>query len=266
MHSTAGDNTGAGCNRMKITVIQQNIVWKDVAANLRQMQRLLRKAEKADIYLFPEMCSTGFCMQPHEIAEEPDGATVTKFKEWAREHDAAIAGTVMMRESGNVFRNRMYFVTPDGNVQYYDKCHLFEYSGEDKVYTPGDKKVIWEWRGVRVRPVICYDIRFPVFLHNTGDYDVLLVSANFPESRMLAWDTLIRARAIENQCYLAASNRVGSDDYGNYVGHSVILNPYGYSIAACRSGYQGSATAELQWEMMEKLRRNFPVLNKDKAL
>ena len=251
---------------MKITIIQQNIIWKDVAANIKQMGALLSKAAKADIYLFPDMCSTGFCMEPDGVAEEVNGPTVQAFLKWAKKYDAAMAGTVMTKESDGVFRNRMYFVTPDGDVRYYDKCHLFEYSGEDKVYTPGEKKVIWEWRGVRVRPVICYDIRFPVFLHSTGDYDVLLVSANFPESRMLAWDTLIRARAIENQCYVAASNRVGADDYGNYVGHSVILNPYGQDIARCRSKYQGSATAELEWSMMERLRRNFPVLNNDKAL
>jgi predicted amidohydrolase len=230
------------------------------------MERLIMKAERGDVYLFPEMCSTGFCMQPEEVAEPVDGPTVQKFKEWARMFDAAIAGTVMTRECDGVFRNRMYFVTPDGEVRFYDKCHLFEYSGEDRVYTPGDRKVIWEWRGVRFRPVICYDIRFPIFLHNTGDYDVMLVSANFPEKRMLAWDVLIRARAIENQCYVAASNRVGLDDYGTYVGHSVILNPYGQTIARCRSRYQGSATAELEWGMMERLRRNFPVLNNDKAL
>lgn len=251
---------------MKITVIQQDIAWKDVEENIRRIGKLLAKADKSDLYLLPEMCSTGFCMQPSGVAEEVNGPTVKHFIEWARKYNAAIAGTVMTLESENVYRNRMYFVTPDGKVQYYDKCHLFEYSGEDTVYKPGEKKVIWEWKGVRLRPVICYDIRFPVFLHNIGDYDVMLVSANFPESRMLAWDTLIRARAIENQCYVAASNRVGADDFGTYVGHSAIINPYGQTIARCRSRYQGSATSELEWSMMERLRRNFPVLNNDIAL
>lgn len=251
---------------MKITVIQQNIEWKNVEANIARMERLLEKAEKSDLYLFPEMCSTGFCMQPQGIAEEHDGVTVCRFREWAKLYDAAIAGTVMMRESGNVYRNRMYFVTPDGEVRHYDKCQLFEYSGEDKVYTPGNKKVVWEWRGIRFRPAICYDIRFPVFLHNQGDYDVMLVSANFPESRMLAWDTLIRARAIENQCYVAASNRVGVDEFGNYVGHSAVINPYGQTLARCRSGRQGCATATPEWSMMARLRRNFPVLDNDVAL
>ena len=251
---------------MKVTIIQQDIVWNDVAANLKQMGQLMQKAKKADIYLFPEMCSTGFCMQPHEVAEEVNGPTVQAFKEWAKRYDAAIAGTVMTRESDTIFRNRMYFVTPDGVVRHYDKCHLFEYSGEDKVYTAGDKKVIWEWRGVRIRPVICYDIRFPIFLRNAGDYDLMLVSANFPDSRILAWDTLIRARAIENQCYVAASNRVGADDYGTYAGHSVILNPYGQDIARCRARCRTSATAELEWDMIEKLRQLYPLIAKDKPM
>ncbi len=251
---------------MKVTIIQQNIVWKDVPANLKQMEQLISKADAADIYLFPEMCSTGFCMQPHEVAEEVNGPTVQAFKKWAKQYNAAIAGSVMTRESDTIYRNRMYFVTPDGEVRHYDKCHLFEYSGEDRIYTPGEKKVVWEWRGVRIRPVICYDIRFPIFLRNTGDYDLLLVCANFPDSRLLAWDTLIRARAIENQCYVAASNRVGSDEYGTYAGHSVILNPYGQDIARCRARCSTTATAELQWDMIEKLRAAYPLIAKDIAL
>ncbi|MBO7301541.1 MAG: nitrilase family protein, partial [Bacteroidaceae bacterium] len=130
----------------------------------------------------------------------------------------------------------------------------FEYSGEDKVFEPGKEKVVWQWRGVRIRPVICYDLRFPVFLYNMEEYDMLLIAANFPDSRLLAWNTLVRARAIENQCYVAASNRVGADEFGTYQGHSVILNPYGQTIASCKDGEQGSATAELDAEMLMKIR------------
>lgn len=251
---------------MKVTIIQQDIVWKNVAANLKRMGQLIARAERSDLYLFPEMCSTGFCMQPQGVAEEVNGPTVQAFIKWAKKYDAAVAGSVMTCESDTLFRNRMYFVTPDGVVRYYDKCHLFEYSGEDRVYTAGDKKVIWEWRGVRIRPAICYDLRFPIFLRNTGDYDLLLMSANFPDSRLLAWDTLIRARAIENQCYVAASNRVGADEYGTYKGHSVILNPYGQDVARCRSCCNTTATAELQGDMLEKLRKAFPLLANDIAL
>lgn len=238
---------------MKITVIQQNIAWKDVATNIGRLKRLVANAERADLYLFPEMCSTGFCMQPQGVAEEVEGETVQLMKRLAVEYDAAMAVPVMTHQNGK-FYNRMYFITPDGVVGQYDKHNLFEYSGEDKVFEPGAGKVVWEWRGVRFRPVICYDLRFPVFLYNRHEYDVLLIAANFPDSRLLAWDTLVRARAIENACYVAASNRVGADDYGTYKGHSVILNPYGMTMAKCRSRRQGSITAELDAEMIAKLR------------
>ena len=238
---------------MKITVIQQDIAWKDVATNIGRLKRLVANAERADLYLFPEMCSTGFCMQPQGVAEEVEGETVQLMKRLAVEYDAAMAVPVMTHEGGK-FYNRMYFITPDGVMGRYDKHNLFEYSGEDKVFEPGAGKVVWEWRGVRFRPAICYDLRFPVFLYNKHEYDVLLIAANFPDSRLLAWDTLVRARAIENACYVAASNRVGADDYGTYKGHSVILNPYGMTMAKCRSRRQGSITAELDMEMIAKLR------------
>ena len=238
---------------MKITIIQQDIAWKNVEANIANLEQLVADAEKADLYLFPEMCSTGFCMQPQGVAEEVDGATVQLMKRLAVEYDAAMAVPVMTHENGRYY-NRMYFITPEGVKGHYDKCNLFEYSGEDKVFAPGESKVVWTWRGVRFRPAICYDLRFPVFMHNEGDYDVLLISANFPDSRLLAWDTLVRARAIENMCYVAASNRVGVDEYGTYKGHSVIIAPYGNILAACPDGEQGSATVGLDDEMLAKMR------------
>lgn len=238
---------------MKITVIQQNIAWKDVATNIERLRKLVANAEHADLYLFPEMCSTGFCMQPQGIAEEVDGATVQLMKELAIEYNAAMMLPVMTHENGKYY-NRMYFITPEGVMGQYDKHNLFEYSGEDKVFEPGAGKVIWEWRGVRFRPAICYDLRFPTFLYNKGEYDVLLIAANFPDSRLLAWDTLVRARAIENMCYVAASNRVGVDDYGTYKGHSVILNPYGMTLAKCPLRRQCSITVELDNEMIAKSR------------
>ena len=238
---------------MKITIIQQDIAWKDVEANIAHLEQLVAHAERADLYLFPEMCSTGFCMQPQGVAEEVDGATVQLMKRLAAEYDAAMVVPVMTHDGGKYY-NRMYFITPDGVQGHYDKNNLFEYSGEDKVFAHGTETVIWQWRGVRFRPAICYDLRFPAFLYNRAQYDVLLISANFPDSRLLAWDTLVRARAIENICYVAASNRVGADEYGTYKGHSVILSPYGQTLAACNDNEQGSATAELDDEMLQKIR------------
>ena len=244
---------------MKITVIQQDIVWKNPEANRVKMERLLRDAQKSDIYIFPEMCSTGFCMQPNGVAEEAGGETLRLVTGWAKELDAAIFVPILTAENGK-FYNRMYFVAPDGVRGYYDKLHLFEYSGEDKVFEPGKRRVTWEWRGLRVRPAICYDLRFPITLHNDEGYDLLVIAANFPESRILAWDTLVRARAIENQCYVAAANRVGADEYGNYIGHSVIINAYGQTIANCVDSTEGCATAEIDWEMIGKMRKAFPLM------
>ena len=238
---------------MKITIIQQDIAWKDVEANIANLENLVANAERADLYLFPEMCSTGFCMQPQGVAEDVDGATVQLMKRLAAKYDAAMAVPVMTHENGK-FYNRMYFITPEGVAGQYDKNNLFEYSGEDKVFTRGTEAVIWQWRGVRFRPAICYDLRFPAFLYNRAQYDVLLISANFPDSRLLAWDTLVRARAIENICYVAASNRVGADEYGTYKGHSVLLSPYGQTLAACNDNEQGSVTVELDDEMLQKIR------------
>ena len=238
---------------MKITVIQQEIVWKNVAANIGALEKLVADAERSDLYLFPEMCSTGFCMQPREVAEEAEGETVQAMKRLAAEYDAAMVVPVMTNENGKYY-NRMYFITPEGVAGKYDKHNLFEYSGEDKVFEPGEGKVIWEWRGIRMRPAICYDLRFPVYLYNRAEYDLLLIAANFPDSRLLAWDTLVRARAIENVCYVAAANRVGADEYGTYKGHSVILSPYGQTLAGLADNEQGSATAELDGEMLQKIR------------
>ena len=244
---------------MKITVIQQNIIWKDVDANIRHLEQLVAEAERADLYLFPEMCSTGFCMEPQGIAEENEGATVQLMKRLAVKYNAAMAVPVMVCEDDRYY-NRMFFITPDGVRGHYDKCNLFEYSGEDKVFVPGKERPVWEWRGVRLRPAICYDLRFPVFMHNTGDYDVLLIAANFPDSRLVAWDTLTRARAIENMCYVAASNRVGADEYGTYKGHSMIIGPYGEILAKCTSNSECSITVELDDEMLVKMRKAHALL------
>lgn len=244
---------------MKVTVLQQDIVWQNVDANITNMEQLIMSAPDADLYIFPEMCSTGFGMQVEGIAEPEGGKTLGKMLEWAKLRDAAVVATIMTEQDGRYY-NRMYFVTPDGVLGKYDKTHLFEYSGEGRVFTPGEERVVWEWRGLRFRAAICYDISFPVFVHNNDGYDVLLVSANFPESRILTWDTLIRARAIENQCYVVASNRVGDDEYGHYVGHSVVISPFGNTIAECEDNRQGSATAEIDLEFVEKMRRSFPLM------
>ena len=250
---------------MKITVIQQDIAWKDVETNIANLEKLVRNAEKADLYLFPEMCSTGFCMQPQGVAEDVDGVTVRLMKRLAAEYDAAMVVPVMTHEGGKYY-NRMYFITPEGVAGHYDKNNLFEYSGEDKVFTHGTETVIWQWRGVRFRPAICYDLRFPAFLYNRAQYDVLLISANFPDSRLLAWDTLVRARAIENQVYVLATDQTGKKPKFEAYGHSMVIDPWGTILTEAGVG-ETILYAEIDLDREDDIRRQIPcIFNRRKDL
>ena len=239
---------------MKIALIQMNLAWCDAQENLNRAESFIRNHPGADVYVLPEMFTTGFCMEPQRIAEPAEGLALRWMRRMAAQADAAIVGSVATVAAEGGYKNRMYFVEPDGKVTHYDKRHLFSYSGEDKHYEAGTERVIVEFRGVRFFLQVCYDLRFPVCGRNCDDYDVALYVANWPDKRRMAWDILLRARAIENICYVAASNRVGADEYGTYKGHSVILSPYGQTLAACNENEQGSETAELDDEMLQKIR------------
>ena len=168
------------------------------------------------------MFSTGFITLPNGIAEREDCETLRWMVQKAKERNAAIAGSIAIESEGH-FYNRLYFVKPDGKITHYDKRHLFSYSGEDKSFTPGNKRVIVTFRGVRILLQICYDLRFPVFSRNKGDYDMMLYVASWPTSRVKQWLALLRARAIENQCYVAAVDRVGKDPSCEYCGGTLLL-------------------------------------------
>ena len=245
---------------MKITVIQHDIQWNDVAANLAHIGQLLSDAPKSDVYVLTEMFATGFCMKPEKIAQKPDGSIVTTMKEWAQRLDAAVCGSVATEEDGKYY-NRLYFVMPDGKVEHYDKRHLFGYGGEDKVYVPGCERVVVSFRGWRLLLQVCYDLRFPVFARNRGDYDAMLYVANWPASRIEVWDVLLRARALENQCYVLAANRVGSDPAASYSGHSRAVDAYGRIMAGCEDGREGFLSAVFDMEKLVAFRRKFPVLS-----
>ena len=154
-----------------------------------------------------------------------------------------------------------YIVRPDGTTEYYDKHHLFTFGGEHLRYTAGESRVIVEWRGVRILLLVCYDLRFPVWARNRGDYDMILYVASWPVPRVSAWSSLLVARAIENQCYVAGVNRVGTDPACEYSGASVVLDPYGVAIAECERGVECAATAEVDLESLAEFRAKFPVLN-----
>ena len=244
---------------MKVTILQRDIEWANPSLNVLRTEEAIDRNAGADLYVLPEMFSTGFCTQPEGIAESCDSDTLKWMKRKAAEIDAAIAGSVAVEQEGKYY-NRFYFVKPDGSVTYYNKKHLFTYGGEHLRFTAGEERVVVEWRGVRILLEVCYDLRFPIWARNRGDYDMILYVASWPTPRVAAWSSLLVARAIENQCYVAGVNRVGMDPACEYCGGSVIIDPYGRTIASCADNTECEATAEVDMVALEAFREKFPVL------
>ncbi len=213
---------------LRISVIQPELAWEDPQKNRDYFSgKFAALSAKTDLVILPEMFTTGFTMNAESLAEDPDGETVNWLKSAASTHSFAITGSAIIKENGNYF-NRLFFVLPDGQIFHYDKKHLFSLAGEQKYYSPGSNKLIVDYRGWRICPLICYDLRFPVFARNTENYDLLIFVANWPESRIVAWNALLKARAIENMSYVVGVNRIGKD--GNehpYSGHSQVLDMLG---------------------------------------
>lgn len=245
---------------MKITILQRDIEWANPSVNINRADEVIDRNPGSDIYVLPEMFSTGFCTNPEGIAESDNSETLQWLKRKAAAIDAAIAGSVAVTKDGK-FYNRFYFVKPDGSVTHYDKKHLFTYGGEHKRFTAGNERVVVEFRGVRILLEICYDLRFPVWARNRGDYDMILYVASWPTPRVSAWSALLVARAIENQCYVAGVNRVGNDPACQYCGGSVVIDPYGKTIAACTDNLECESTATIDIEALQAFRAKFPVLN-----
>lgn len=225
-------------------------------------------AEKSDLYVLPEMWSTGFATEPEGIAES-DGSSLNWMKQMANRLDAAVAGSIATEIDGKYY-NRFYFVKPandgsDNEIEYYDKHHLFTYSGEHLRYTAGERRVVVEWRGWRFLLQVCYDLRFPVFARNCAEgpeaYDVALYVASWPTSRRAPWDALLRARAIENQCYVCGVDRTGDDPACHYNGGTAIIDAYGNTVAACPDGEVSAIRVELDMDKLTAFRKKFPVLS-----
>jgi predicted amidohydrolase len=215
-------------SQLHLALIQTDIVWHDAASNREvYTQKIATIKEGTDLVLLPEMCTTGFSMKPERIAEAMDGKTVTWLRELSKSKQLAIGGSFVIEEEGHYY-NRFLLATPEGRLETYDKRHLFTLAGEEKVYTQGDHKKLMELKGWTLCPMICYDLRFPVWARNTEDYDVLIYVANWPKPRIMAWDTLLKARAMENMCYTIGVNRVGGDDNKlKYVGHTAAYDSLG---------------------------------------
>lgn len=249
---------------MKVTLLQTDIVWGSPDENLKRLDRALRSVPGSDLYVLPEMFSTGFVTDPSGIAESGQ-QSLSWMKSISEEYNAAMAGSVATEQDGR-FYNRFYFVRPGQEPERYDKRHLFTFAGEDKRYTAGDRRAIVEWKGVRFLLLICYDLRFPVWARNrSGEYDAIIIVANWPDSRRYAWDTLLKARAIENQCYLLSANRQGNDPGNSYSGGTYLVNPLGEIIqdAGDDNGKEySSVTFDLDIsDLQTKYRPKFPVLN-----
>ena len=245
---------------MKVTVLQKNIIWADPQSNVIRADEAIDNNPGSDLYILPEMFSTGFCTQPEGIAESADSETLSWMKTKAAQIDAAIAGSIAVHEDGKYY-NRFYFVKPDGTVATYDKKHLFTFGGEDKHFTAGTERVIVTYMGVRILLEICYDLRFPIWARNRKDYDMIIYVASWPTPRVEAWKALLTARAIENQCYVAGVNRVGNDPSNSYCGGSRMIDPYGKVIASCEDGTESWAVADVDIDILEAFRQKFPVLN-----
>jgi omega-amidase len=247
---------------MKISIIQSDIVWENKPANFVKLENLInRSVFNADIYILPEMFNTGFSIEPERNSEPPFSITFDWMKMMAEKTDGAICGSYIVREK-NKYYNRWMFVSADNNTFEYDKRHLFSIGGEDKAFTAGKKRIVFSFRGVRICPNICYDLRFPVWSRNRNDYDLLINSANWPLPRHAVWQTLLIARALENQCYVAGSNRTGSDGAGlEYPGDSMLIDPRGNIISTPANAEECEVTGEISLTELSDFRKKFPVLN-----
>lgn len=213
---------------MKIALVQSSLVWENPDVNRKYFEnKIIALTGKVELIVLPEMFTTGFTMKPKNVAEKMEGSTVNWLKRMAVAGQFAITGSVVIEEE-RMYYNRLFFVFPDGMFEYYDKRHLFTLAGEEKVYKAGNKKLIIEYLGYKICPLICYDLRFPVWARNTEAYDLLIYVANWPIVRARAWNVLLQARAIENMCYVIGVNRIGYDDNKHlYSGHSQVIDYLG---------------------------------------
>jgi predicted amidohydrolase len=244
---------------ISVSLFQPELVWEDIDANLDMLNKMVAQVpEGADLLLLPETFSTGFTMQAAHFAEEVDGKAVTWMKRVARERNLVIAGSLILREGGRIF-NRLFWIGPEGIEGTYDKRHLFRMGREDEHFVPGNSRPVFELEGFRFLPQICYDLRFPVFCRNRDDYDVLFYVANWPAPRQLVWESLTRARAIENQAYVLGVNRVGMDGVGvDHLGGTCAFDPMGNTLQIM-GDREGIITVTLMLEKVREFRQKFPV-------
>ncbi|MBT8257982.1 MAG: amidohydrolase [Bacteroidia bacterium] len=240
---------------LNIALVQTDLVWEEASTNRARFEKLISElVAGTDLIVFPEMFTTGFTMFPEEVAESMKGDSLKWMKKVATDYKLGICGSLVIEENGNFF-NRFVLVDESGKVYAYDKRHTFTLSGEDKSYQAGDKKVIIDFKGWKICPQVCYDLRFPVWSRNVEDYDLLIYVANWPQQRIDAWDALLKARGIENMCYCIGVNRIGTDGNGyEFNGHSVAYDGLGNRLTDFETGKAGLKIVSLNKEHLEDIR------------
>lgn len=246
---------------LRVTCIQNDVIARDPEANRRHLDEMLKNVENTDVIVFPETFTTGFPADPNIFAEEVGGTTMQWMLEKAKEKNCAVCGTIVLRNNG--FYNSFIWMQPDGIYHIYNKRHLFTMGGELGL-NPGEERITIEWKGWRIRPFVCYDLRFPVWDRNSFkdgkfEYDIAIFTAEWPKKKSEVWNTLLRARAIENQAFVVGVNRVGIDDSNiEYKGESMVLNMKGRVVAQAEEG-ESVVTAELNMEDLQSFRDYFTV-------
>ena len=247
--------------KLKIALIQTSLIWENPLENRSHLaQKITGFMEDVDLIVLPELFSSGFTMNPKAVAETMEGETVSWLQHLAKAKNAAITGSLVIEENGKYY-NRLLFVYPDGEIKTYDKRHLFSLAGEDQFYTAGTEKLIVDYKGFKICPLVCYDLRFPVFARNVENYDLLIYVANWPKPRVNAWDILLKARAVENMCYTIGVNRTGTDaNNHHYSGHSQAIDFLGNYLVDPQEA-DGVFMVELDKEKLLETRNKLPFLN-----
>jgi len=247
---------------LNITILQSDLVWENASENRKNFETKIDViTAPTDVIVLPEMFTTGFAMQPEHLAETMDGNTVQWMLKVAKATSSAICGSIIITENEQYY-NRFLFVTPSGEIQFYNKRHLFSLAGEHEHYQNDNEQVIIEYKGWKICPLVCYDLRFPVWSRNTSNYDVLIYVANWPKPRVTAWNTLLKARAIENMSYVVGVNRIGTDANGHeYTGNSIVLDELGNEITSINENNEAIITTTLSKEKLFASRNKFNFLN-----
>ncbi|MGV0925852.1 nitrilase-related carbon-nitrogen hydrolase [Empedobacter sp. ULE_I145] len=248
-------------NKLKISLIQYDVIWEDTKANHAYLDELLAN-HQTDIILLPEMFVSGFSMNVEKIGQKPFGETFEWMQHKAKELNSVIAGSISTHENDKYY-NRFYFICPSGSIYIYDKKHLFSYGKEAGVYSAGDKIVTIDYKGWQIRPIVCYDLRFPVWIRNTEEhpYDLILCNASWPKARREAWISLLKARAIENMAFVAGVNRIGVDGYNlEYQGDSHLFDTLGQDLETINN-HPEILQFEIDKEEQDKTRKHFNFLN-----